>query len=122
MAAVVAPSAADMERAINPHDLTLHYDAERDTLVIHVGEPRPAISYDINGEVWIRFVPATREVVGIEIEDFQRHFLKQHPDIAAVWRESRRRHQSEAEGVLTPVLNFIKQILPPSPRQQSLSV
>ena len=41
------------------------------------GENKPAISHDIEGEFWLRIVPDTNEIIGIEIEDFK-HFLKKY--------------------------------------------
>ncbi|MDP9236514.1 MAG: DUF2283 domain-containing protein [Chloroflexota bacterium] len=56
------------------------YDDESDTLHIHFGVPRSAVSVDFDGLVWLRMLPESGEVVGLEIEDFEQAFLKQHPE------------------------------------------
>lgn len=81
MASVAVPSAADLDRSFDPQTMTVRYDSKRDTLFVRIGQPRPAISYDVLGEAWIRYVSETKEVVGIEIEDFESYFLKQHPEM-----------------------------------------
>ena len=54
-------------------------------LFLTVPNPGPALSIDVDGEVWLRIVPATKQIVGFEIEDFKRSLLKHHPDLAAEW-------------------------------------
>jgi len=56
------------------------YDKYSDTLFIWFGENRPAISADCDGDFWIRKDPQTKEIIGIEIEDFKAHFLKKFVD------------------------------------------
>jgi len=118
MAAVAAPSAADVERSYDPQKMTVHYDAKRDTLIVRVGPPRAAISYDVSGEAWIRYIPDTKEVVGIEIENFESYFLKQHPEIAERWRPSnarkflRKRSGAQTEGFLSQLVKLLKASLP----------
>ncbi len=57
------------------------YNSKRDILLIYSEEDRPAVSIDCNGEYWIRVDPQNGEIVGIEIEDFKKVFLKKHPGI-----------------------------------------
>jgi uncharacterized protein YuzE len=67
------------------------YHGGSDTLFLRPSEPRPATSIDWNGELWIRVDPATGEVVGLEIGDFETIFLKKHPDVATAWEEAKPR-------------------------------
>jgi len=63
------------------------YHAEEDVLFIRSSNPRPSVSYDWEGELWIRFDPHTKEVVGIEIENFESVFIKKHPEVTKIWKE-----------------------------------
>ena len=63
-------------------------DLEIDTLMVLFAENRPATSLDTNveGELLIRYDPETSEVVGVEIEGFERFFIgKHHPELANAW-------------------------------------
>jgi hypothetical protein len=128
MAAVTAPSAADIERSFDPRKAVVRYDARRDTLTIHVGAPRPAVSYDVRGEAWIRYVPDTREVVGIEIEDFEGAFLKQHPELATLWRSTNGRKaprngsSAQTESFLDQLAGLLKALLPEPSRPGESSI
>ena len=53
------------------------YNKEADSLLILWAENRPAVSSDVNGEFWLRIIPETNEIIGIEIEDFE-SFVKKH--------------------------------------------
>ena len=61
------------------------YNSDDDTFFIRPKNPRPAVSYDLGGELWIRYNPTTKEIIGIEIENFESVFLKKHPEVAKVW-------------------------------------
>jgi hypothetical protein len=63
------------------------YHLKEDTLFLHSDPPRPATSFDWDGNFWIRFDPETREVVGIEIENFESVFIKKYPEMAVVWKQ-----------------------------------
>jgi len=65
------------------------YHSDEDAFFIRPDEPRPAVSYDWEGEVWVRFDPITQDIVGIEIENFESVFLKKHPELAVAWKEVR---------------------------------
>ena len=65
------------------------YNSDEDTLFIRPEIHRPAVSYDLNGEMWIRFDPATKEIIGLEIEHFESVFLKKHPEAAKVWKTAK---------------------------------
>lgn len=65
---------------------TIVYHSDEDTFFIRPETPQPAVSFDIGGELWIRYDPNTKDVIGIEIENFETVFLKKHPEIAKIWK------------------------------------
>lgn len=54
--------------------LTFSYEPSSDELNIHVGEPRAALSKEIDDEVYLRLDPDTREVVGLTVLNFRARF------------------------------------------------
>jgi len=74
------------------------YDMERDILFMQSKKRCPAVSVDLDGEIWFRIDPSTGEIVGIEIEDFREVFLKRHPEILG-----------ESTAYVKPVVNFINE-------------
>ena len=59
-----------------------------DSLMVLFTENRPATSVDsyVEGELLIRYDPGTGEVIGVEIEGFERLFVgKHHPELADGW-------------------------------------
>lgn len=63
------------------------YNARVDTLCLSLTPKRPGVSLDVGGHYWIRFDPETHEVIGVEVEDFERVFLARYPELALSWRE-----------------------------------
>jgi uncharacterized protein YuzE len=55
-------------------NLRFSYDPPSDELNIHFGEPRPAISKEIDDEVYLRLDPHSREIVGVTVLHFRRRF------------------------------------------------
>ena len=57
-------------------DLQLDYDAQGDVLYATFGPLEPAVSFQIHEhvDVFLRYVPPSRRVVGIFILDFLRNF------------------------------------------------
>ena len=104
----------------------LVYHDEEDVLFLRPDTPRPAASFDLEGEVWIRFDPETSEIVGVEIEDFETIFLKKHPELAQAWAEAKPvcRRKTKAKGTdmtwdsfLLIILNFFLTFLKNNPQQ-----
>jgi len=98
-----------------PRELTVRYDRRGDTLHLETAAAGAAVSVDVEGEFWLRMIPATRRVVGIEIEDFQRGFLIRHPDVAALWRTppsllARVRPPAPAEGFVEHLVVVLREI------------
>lgn len=50
-----------------PKQVTWDYDREADTLYISFGEPRPALSLDLGGGIFARYLEKTKEFVGFTI-------------------------------------------------------
>ena len=61
----------DISTIKNITEYTLTYHEDEDTLFIRPSIPRPATSFDWNGELWIRVDPINGEIVGLEIDDFE---------------------------------------------------
>ena len=111
-----------------PAQMRVRYNRERDILFVGLPSPPPAVSYDLAGEAWIRIVPETGEVVGFEIEEYERSFLTKHPEIASEWHNGRQRgvaallrRPAASESLTRELLNLLKRSLTNQPRQLPLS-
>ncbi len=62
---------ADMEQALAANPEAMRYDAVDDTLTIHIGPPRPALSITLDDRLFFRVDPTTWELVGVEIENLR---------------------------------------------------
>ncbi|MBL7201975.1 MAG: hypothetical protein ISS56_17695 [Anaerolineae bacterium] len=70
----------------DPSRATMSYDAEVDTLYIHLdvfGSLHVACYLDDG--VYALFDPETLEVVGFQVENWRSVFLTLHPDLAECW-------------------------------------
>jgi uncharacterized protein YuzE len=54
-------------------DIRAEYDPEADTLYASVGAPVAAVSVEVDAGIYIRVVPATGQVVGLEVFDCSAH-------------------------------------------------
>jgi hypothetical protein len=63
------------------------YHDKEDTLFIRPEPPPNATAFDWNGEMWIKLDPQTEVFLGIEIENFEKIFLKKHPELALAWKQ-----------------------------------
>src|SRR6476646_4567398 len=95
-------------------ELNAEFDQAHDTLMLSVKNAPPAISHDMDGEVWLRIVRETGQIVGFEFEDFERVFLRNHPEVVSEWHRVRpqiasRRHQDEAAAFVSKLLALVKQ-------------
>ena len=71
----------------HPETLTTRYDQNLDTFFVHVGpQARPGVSLYLNDEIYIRYDPQTGEVIGLQVENWERVFLKHHPQAASQWQ------------------------------------
>ena len=55
-------------------NLRMAYDKQCDILDLSLGEPREAISKEIEDDLFIRVDPETNEIVGISILNFEKWF------------------------------------------------
>lgn len=79
----------DLKTMENLKTFEIVYNNVEDILFARPGVPRPATSFDWDGEIWVRIDPVTGEIVGLEIDDFESVFLKKHPDLAKAWQEAK---------------------------------
>ena len=59
--------------------LEWQYDAQGDVLYASFGAPQPAITDEVEDDVWLRYCPPQPQVVGITILNFRQHFPSQEP-------------------------------------------
>jgi hypothetical protein len=52
----------------------LDYDARGDVLYASLGDPQPALSYEVETDVLLNYVPPDSHVVGITLLNFLKHF------------------------------------------------
>ena len=64
----------------NVRKFKAEYDADLDSLTMRSNPPCPAIAVNSGSGIWVRVIPRTGEIVGIEIEEFKRVFLKKYPE------------------------------------------
>jgi uncharacterized protein YuzE len=107
------------------------YHSDEDVLFLRRDPPRPATSFDLEGEIWIRFDPETGEIVGLEIDDFETVFLKKHPEVAQAWAEVkplcrrkiiRKGTNMTWESFLLIIVNFLLAFLRENPQQMKLDI
>ena len=58
---------------------SMHYDDERDVLYASLGEPKAAITDEVEEDIGLRYCPPSPEVVGITIVNFRHHFPHKEP-------------------------------------------
>ncbi|MBM4463897.1 MAG: DUF2283 domain-containing protein [Chloroflexi bacterium] len=110
-------------------DLECVYYDKDDTFCIYSGSPRPAVSFDINGEVWLRIDPDSGDIIGLEIEDFESIFLKRHPELSPAWQQAKpycrskkpsKHVESTWESFLRIIMGLLSSILKNNPPQATL--
>ena len=109
----------------------LVYHDDEDVLFLRPDTPRPATSFDLEGEIWLRVDPETGEVVGLEIEDYEAVFLKKYPEIAQAWakakpicrRKGKKKDKDTTwESFLLIILDFFLAFLKENPQQAELNI
>ena len=60
-------------------ELKVNYDPKGDVLYISFGEPRAALSVEVEDGEFLRVDPETRQPVGITVVDFYKRF-SEHPE------------------------------------------
>ncbi len=113
----------------NIKNLLPSYDKKYDTFCVLPLNPVSAVSVDWDGEFWVR-VRSNGEIVGIEVENFERVFLVKHPEVAAIWKEfkpiclknERKMQKPEVcESFLSILLDFLSRLFKAHPQQQYLT-
>ena len=56
-----------------PTPLRVHYDEKFDTLEIFFQDPEPALTFELEEDVYAHIVPKTKQVVGLTIHHFREH-------------------------------------------------
>ena len=79
----------DFDTFNNIKGYTFSFDRELDTLYWLSMPVETATSTDRDG-VWYRVNPETGKITGIEIEDFEKLFLKKHPELEPSWKQVRK--------------------------------
>lgn len=102
------------------------YHKKEDTLFFLPDNPKPATSFDWNGEIWLRLDPQTEEIIGIEIENFEKVFLIKYPELAAVWKAakpyclrkiSRNKSNNTWGSFVRIILEFLSNLFDKTPQQ-----
>ena len=90
---------------LSPAEIVVSYDRRSDTLMVHFGaRGRAAVSVPspkplARDFVFLRFDPATGELVGVQIEDFLDLYLPANPKAAILIERAELRGITEAEVV-----------------------
>ena len=67
--------------------VNFHYDPEFDSLILLFVDPnKETIVHYVDDHVALLYEPATKEVVGIQVEAFQKAFIKQYDSVAKAWK------------------------------------
>ena len=118
------PVTPDMRTISNLKWYVPRYDAKRDVFLLRPSTPRPATSVDCDG-MWVRVDVETGEIVGLEIEDFQSVFLKQHADVAQAWQSYKRLASREVrvrESFLVILVDFLRSLLAGQCEQRTMEI
>lgn len=89
----------------NPEPLA-EYDAATDTFYVRFTR-EPLLALHLDDEIWALRDPEGETVKGFFIEDFERVFLKRHPDMLALWQDYRkpwRRHARRVQEAFASLL------------------
>ena len=133
MARIIAPDTPlfDKKSLSNLMSSVPSYQADGDTFFASPEVPVPAVSYDIEGEIWVRFDPQTKEIIGLEIENFESIFLKKHPELSKLWKEAKpycvdKRSRSGSEKVcdsfVLGLIEFFSTLLKNKPQQSAFGL
>ena len=118
-----------LETINNLRDLMPSYDKRFDTFFISPIKPIPAVSFDWNGEFWLR-VASNGDIVGLEVENFEKVFLVKHPEVQVIWKDFKHiclKNEKEilqkpeaCESFLRILLNFLSDLFKTHPLQETL--
>jgi uncharacterized protein YuzE len=118
----------DFNTIYNLKRLLPSYDKKFNTFFILPVKSVPAVSVDWDGEFWIR-VNSNGEIVGIEVENFEKVFLVKHPEVSAIWKEfkpiclkneRKMRTPEVCDSFLSILLKFFSDLFKTHPQQPYL--
>jgi hypothetical protein len=117
-----------LETVNNLKNLIPSYDKKFDVFYISPIKSIPAVSVDWNGEMWLR-VASNGDIVGLEVENFEKVFLAKYPEVRAVWKDFKRTclknerkllQQQACQSFLIILLNFLSDLFKTHPLQETL--
>ncbi len=119
-----------LETITNLKDLMPSYDKRFDTFFLSPIKPISSVSVDWNGEFWLR-VASNGDVVGLEVENFEKVFLFKYPEVRVIWKDFKQtclknerkllpNPPGEYESFLRILLNFLSELFQTNPSQQAL--
>ena len=73
---------------IDPAKIWARYDHESDHMIIYFnGSPQPAVSVYTDENLYIMVDPRNRQVVGLQVENWEQSFVPAHHELQAVWSQ-----------------------------------
>lgn len=116
----------DFNTLKNVIDFVPIYHDDEDIFFLRPEKVQSAVSFDWNGDIWLRINPSNGEIVGFEIASFESIFLKKYPEIANAWKEvkslchrKKRTIPEETywEAFLRIILDFLQTLVREKPQQ-----
>ena len=93
----------------------LSYDGKWDVLFIREEPKQAAVSLPVGQDAWLRYNPQTLEIVGAEVEDFEKVFLVRHPNLKADWKQIKpyvtKHRPSVGDDLVEQIAALIHQVL-----------
>lgn len=115
--AIAPPDLNALARAFTDLDaLSFDYDPESDTFAVYIGQPRPSVSYDMDGIRSVLYVPGTGEIVGVEVEGWEKRVIAQQPETWVAWKQMRKillasKRQHRRSSLSAPLAALLRQVL-----------
>lgn len=92
--------------------LTLNYERSLDTLYVRPKSGAlPGISAYIADGIYVRYDPETARVVGLQIEAFEKNFIRIYPEIEEAWDDIKQRYRkpSKISQIIDALLAILRQ-------------
>lgn len=90
--------------------LYFRYDREVDTLMLMFVHPETTdtVGHYVDDNVALLYDPKTKEILGLEIEAFEKSFLPQHANVAKAWSLTQAIQEEKPENFGDVILIFEK--------------
>jgi hypothetical protein len=75
----------------DPARLQISYDKKADIFCFRDSDAQDWVANDCDGEFFVLTDPKNGDVIGILVEDFERIFLKKHPELLSAWTQAHAR-------------------------------